>query len=226
MSLFAADDPGKLTCMQGHRVNKRLERTSSHRQQGSQSGKGFRTSSSKSIESHEALYGARADRERINEPTQPSSPKAALAQRHGQHSETLSYGPADDVSNLDDASQAQDIYSEGSSNDKSGAESRDEIDDWDTSAIPDIAYLWRGAKARARKSKDLNGPVLEHVKRILAAQVIAGEAFTSPWPSTMALSYAMKEEWEKYVEAGHKDGTLNRDKYDLTPTPDEAKKVG
>ena len=220
--------------MQEHRGNKRLERTSSHRQQGLQSGsqrsrssKGFRTSSSKSIESPEALYGARADRERINEPTQPSSPRAALAQRHDQHSEKLSYGPVEDVSSSDDASQAQDIYSEGSSNDESGAEPHDEIGgDWDTSAIPDMGCLWRGAKARARKSKDLNGPVLEHVKRILAAQVIAGEAFTSPWPSTTALSYAMKEEWEKYVEAGHKDGTLNRDKYDLTPTPDEAKKVG
>jgi hypothetical protein len=211
--------------MQGHRVNKRLELTSSHRQQGSQSGKGFRTSSSKSIESPEALYGARADRERINEPTSPSSPRAALAQLHGQHSETFSNGPADDVSSLDDASQAQDIDSDGSSNDEGGADSRHETGDCDTSAIPDMGCLWRGAKARPRKSKDLNGPVLEHVKRILAAQVIAGEVFTSPWPGTTALSYAMKEEWEKYVKAGQKDGTLNRDKYDLTPTPDEAKKV-
>lgn len=92
---------------------------------------------------------------------------------------------------------------------------------------PNVECLWDGARAYLKKSKALNRPVVEHVKRVVAAQVFASglRLFPTPWFSPSSLSEAMSIEWKRFLDGKEQSSHLNRDEYNSLPTADEAKKV-
>jgi hypothetical protein len=109
---------------------------------------------------------------------------------------------------------------------KHTAETTDFRDDWDNVHHPNLNCLWIGARSRQSKNRSF-GPVVDHVKRVVAAQVIAAKPklFPSPKIDATTLSDTIKNEWDKFLDAGERDGTIDRDRFGNFPTADEAKVV-
>ena len=147
---------------------------------------------------------SRSDRKRVIERCQALSPQNSLQAIQKQdlarpHSHTPEENPPS-------GSDEEESYTHG----KDTAETPDFRDDWDNTQHPNINCLWLGARSRQSKSKS-GGPVVDHVKRVVAAQVIAAKPklFPSPKVDAITLSNAMKDEWDKSLDAGERNGTIN-----------------
>ncbi len=163
---------------------------------------------------------SRSDRKRVTENCQASSSRNSLqATQKKDLPRPYPYTPEENPPSDGD-------QEESDAHAKHTVETTDFRDDWDNVHHPNLNCLWIGARSRQPK-KRMFGPVVDHVKRVVAAQVIAAKPtlFSSPKMDAITLSGMMKNEWDKFLDAGERDGTIDRDKFDNFPTTEEAKVV-
>jgi len=132
---------------------------------------------------------------------------------------TRSYSYISAENSLNDADQEK-----NNTHVKHTAETTDFHDDWDNVHHSNLNCLWIDARSWQSKNRFFES-VVNHVKRVVTAQVIAvkSKLFLLSKINAAILSDIIKNEWDKFLNAEERDDIIDWNRFDNFLTADETK---